>query len=522
MDEVYDIPVKKLDGKRIPFDALKYIPQQSSAHYQFIPLSIQDGVLEVGMVDPEDSEARDALLFIASKNHIPFKIYLISKADFDLAIKSYEGISGEINKSLGDLQGDIEAAEESVSIYKKEEELPKANIVEEAPVTKIVSVILQHAASGNASDIHIEPMPDKVKVRFRVDGILYTSLFLPITVHEAIVARVKILTNVMKLDEKRKPQDGRFSAMVEGKKVDFRVSTFPTYFGEKVVMRILDPAKKLVNLASLGLDEEQSAIIRRSITRPYGLVLITGPTGSGKTTTLYSMLSELEKEKFNVVSLEDPIEYDIAGVSQSQVHPEINYTFANGLRSILRQDPDIIMVGEIRDKETAKLAIQASLTGHLVLSTLHTNSAIGVVPRLIDMGVEPYLIPPTLVLAIGQRLVPILCEDAKTPVSTSGSIDMMVEKQFADLPEEFRSKLPLGKTVYHAGKSPSCPSGTKGRMGVFEFLEMDRELERIILNNPGESEIYRYARSKGFVSMKEDAIIKAFKGVISFEEVNKL
>lgn len=518
-----DIPIRSLGGKRLPYDVLKYAPRDSASHYKFLPIGVVDSVLEIGMVDPENIEARDAVQFIASKVNMPFKIFLITEEDFNAALQSYEGLTGEVDQALNQLGAEAEAekAEETELIKDGAARGEgKANIIEEAPVTKIVGVILQHATSGNASDIHIEPIADKIRVRFRVDGTLYTSLFLPLQVHDAVVARIKILTN-MKLDEKRKPQDGRFSAKVEGRKIDFRVSTFPTYFGEKVVMRILDPESKLVTLSSLGLNDKNLEMVRRAISRPHGLILLTGPTGSGKTTTLYSMLGEIDKEKSNAVSLEDPIEYDIPGVNQSQVQPEINYTFANGLRSILRQDPDIIMVGEIRDRETAKLAIQASLTGHLVLSTIHTNSAAGVVPRLIDMGVEPYLIPPTLILTIGQRLVPTLCEE-KDSVPVEESIKVMIEKQFADLPEEFKKDIVVPTEVFSAKRTATCPSGTRGRIGAFELLEMDRELEKIILNSPSEGDIYEYARARGFTTMREDAMLKAFQGIISFEEVNKL
>jgi len=523
-DNIYDIPTKKLGNVKIPFEVLKYVPVEAANTYQFVPFALTDGVLEVGMVDPDNSEARDALQFVTSRTGVPFKIYLISKKDFDLAAKSYEGFSGETGVMIGDIQSEIRAAEESVAEFKTVNEgdkPPSANIVEDAPITKIVSVIIQNALSGGASDIHIEPTARNIKVRFRVDGVLFTSLTPPSSVHEAMVARIKILCN-MKLDEKRKPQDGRFSYQFEGRKADFRVSTLPTYWGEKIVMRILDPTKRDVNLATVGLSPEQQEQVKLALDKPYGLILLTGPTGSGKTTTLYAMLNYLDREKYNVVSLEDPIEYDIPGVSQSQVRPEIDYTFANGLRSILRQDPDIVMVGEMRDRETAKLAIQAALTGHLVLSTLHTNNSIGVIPRLIDMGIESYLIPPTLVLAIAQRLVPVMCADTKRPVPVEDSIKLMVEKQFADLPEEYRHRIPDIKTLYRAEQTPSCPSGTKGRTAVFEFLPMDKELERLILKNPGENELYKYARSRGYISMKEDAMIKSFQGIIPFEEVNKL
>jgi len=525
MDDNYNIPIKKLDDSKISFEILKYVPEESARTYQFIPFAVTDGILEIGMVDPDDPEALDALQFIASRSGVPFKIYLISKKDFDLAIKSYEGYGGESGVVVGDIQREIRAAEESVAEFKNppadQAREQGANIVEEAPITKIVSVIIQNALTGGASDIHIEPTSTTIKVRFRVDGTLHTSLTPPMSVLESMVARIKILCN-LKLDEKRKPQDGRFSYSFEGRKADFRVSTFPTYWGEKMVLRILDPTKRNVNLGSIGLSAEQQELVKRVLDKPYGLVLLTGPTGSGKTTTLYAMLNYLDREKYNVVSLEDPIEYDIPGVAQSQVRPEIDYTFANGLRSILRQDPDIVMVGEMRDGETAKLAIQAALTGHLVLSTLHTNNSIGVIPRLIDMGIEPYLIPPTLVLAIGQRLVPILCEDSKKAIPVEDSFQLMIDKQFADLPEEFKAKVPVSTTLYHAESSATCPSGTKGRTAVFEFLPMDKELERIVLKNGGETEIYQYARSQGFISMKEDAIIKSFQGVIPFEEVNKL
>jgi len=324
------------------------------------------------------------------------------------------------------------------------------------------------------------------------------------------------------LDEKRKPQDGRFSTKIEGRKVDFRVSTFPTYYGEKVVMRILDQTKGLKGLDEMGLSEVNLNLIRKALKRPYGLILISGPTGSGKSTTLYSMLKELDREHMNVLSLEDPVEYSIDGVSQSQIHPEIDYTFATGLRTTLRQDPDIIMVGEIRDKETAQLAIQAALTGHLVFSTIHTNNAIGVIPRLIDMGVDPFLIAPTLALAMAQRLVRTLCPNTGKSIPVEDSIKMMIDKQFADLPEEFKKSIPFGKEVYEIEKTPECPNGTSGRTAVVEVIEMDKNLESVILKNPTDVEIYKVARAKGMLSMKEDAMIKAFQKIIPFEEINTL
>ncbi len=473
------------------------------------------------MRDPTNLEARDAMQFIASKLGLPFKVFQISQADYERVLESYEGLGSQVSKALSDLDEEIQAEAEEVKTVKDEPKRVEAKIIEDAPVTKIVAVILQHATSGNASDIHIEPTGDNVKVRFRVDGALYTSLFLPQSVHDAIVARIKILTN-MKLDEKRKPQDGRFSARIEERKIDFRVSTLPTYFGEKVVIRILDPEKTILTLEALGLSAGNLKMIRGAIDRPYGMILVTGPTGSGKTTTLYAMLNEIDKEKNNVVSLEDPIEYSIPGINQSQVQPEINYTFANGLRSILRQDPDIIMVGEIRDGETAKLAIQAALTGHLVFATLHTNNTAGVIPRLLDMGVDSYLIPATLIMAIAQRLVPLLCAESKEAVPVEGGTKIMIDNYLVDLPPAARASLTIPPQVYRAARSAACPGGTRGRMAVFEILNMTKDLEQVILESPSESAIYTVGRRTGLVTMREDALFKAMEGVVPIEEVSKL
>ncbi len=519
-----DIPTRSVKNNvSIPKKVLDYIPFESAEHYRIAPIGVADGVLEVGLVNPDDMEARDALNFISSKIGMPYKIFLIGEADLNFVLEMYKGISGEVTKALSELDTELsqnisEAAETNKENTKNTLE---AKIVEDAPVTKIVATILSYASEGNASDIHIEPQHDNIRVRFRIDGYLNTSLVLPIKVHSAVVARIKILCN-MRLDEKRKPQDGRFSATIEGKKIDFRVSTFPTYYGEKIVMRILDQDKGVQTLDNLGLSELNLKLIRAAIKRPYGLILISGPTGSGKSTTLYSMLNEVDKDHKNVLSLEDPVEYNMPGISQSQVHPEIDYTFATGLRTTLRQDPDIIMVGEIRDKETAQLAIQAALTGHLVFSTIHTNNALGVIPRLIDMGVDPYLIAPTLVLAIAQRLVRTLCPDGGKPIPVEDSLKLMLEKQFADLPEEIRKTIPFGKEVYEIMPTDKCLNGTSGRMAVMEVLSMDKDVEAVILKNPTETELTKVARSKGMLTMKEDAIIKAFNRVIPFEEVNTL
>ena len=326
----------------------------------------------------------------------------------------------------------------------------------------------------------------------------------------------------MKIDEKRKPQDGRFEVRIEGRDIDFRVSTFPSFFGEKVVIRILDGERGVKTLEELGLSADHLKKVREMIAMPYGLLLLTGPTGSGKTTTLYAMLKELDREANNVVSLEDPIEYNIEGVNQSQVRPEIGYDFANGLRTILRQDPDIIMVGEIRDKETAAMAIHAALTGHLVLSTLHTNNAAGVVPRLVDMGVDPYLIAPTLLMVIGQRLVKKLCPDAKKEKLLEGAFKEITQNELKNMPDEAKKKITSSDKIYERVFSPACPMGSRGRIGVFEVLYKTPALESLILTKPSEQDILKESRKQGMITIKQDGLIKALNGLISFDEFLKL
>jgi len=523
--EFFGIPERTIDPKSLSFDLLKYIPQDSAVHYHFVPLALKDGVLEVGAINPEDIQAMDALQFISAKLQIPFKLFVITKSDFELALENYKGLTGEVDQALSEFDTDVGNEANAENIIAESNKLQDSlkdgsdeKIVEDAPIIKIVAVILRHATEGNASDIHIENTGAKVKVRFRVDGALHTSLVLPINVYSGIVARIKILSK-LRLDEKRKPQDGGFSAKIAGRKIDFRVSTFPAYYGEKVVMRILDSEKGVKPLDNLGLSTDNLAMVRDALKRPYGLILITGPTGSGKTTTLYSMINELDREQANVVSLEDPVEYHIPDMNQSQVMPEIGYTFASGLRSILRQDPNIIMVGEIRDKETAELAIQAALTGHLVLSTLHTNNAVGVVPRLIDMGIDPYLIAPTLILAIAQRLVRITCPNSKHAIPIDDAMRIMIDKQFEDLPEEFKKKLPIKDEIYEAIPSEDCPSGTRGRMAVYEMYKIDKDMQKVILEKPSDTTIYKTARAKGMLTMREDTIIKAANGDTPYQEI---
>jgi type II secretory ATPase GspE/PulE/Tfp pilus assembly ATPase PilB-like protein len=395
-------------------------------------------------------------------------------------------------------------------------------IVEDAPATKYVATILKSAVDGGASDIHIENTGDEMKVRYRFDGVLHTTYRAPKALQQAVVARIKVLAK-MKLDERRKPQDSRFMASVSGRIIDFRVSVLPTFFGEKAVIRILDPERGVKRLEDVGMTDAHLAQVREAMKRPYGLILITGPTGSGKTTTLYAMLNEVDREKLNVVTLEDPVEYTIAGISQSPVRPEIGYTFATGLRSILRQDPDVIMVGEIRDKETAELAINAALTGHLVLATLHTNNALGVIPRLVDMGIDPYLIAPTLIMSMAQRLVR---KFNKIPGGMQIPIDearqAWIKEEFKDYPEQFKPSLPLKQTISETEGTPGAEQGLGGRIAAFEMFSVDKEIEHIILTTPTEPALYDYLRKKGMLTMKEDALFKCMNGVIPWSEVNTL
>lgn len=513
------IPYKDLSDFKIDPEVFKLVPLETVQNYRFIPLALdaKKKVLEAGMLNPNDINAKEALKFIAHRNNLTPKIFIIGSTSFKNILKEYSTLKGEVKEALSQLKQEIDTEKQKAQTTEKEQ---IEKIAEEAPISKVVALIIKHALEQRASDIHIEPGEKATRVRYRVDGVLHINLTLPLHIHPAIISRIKILAN-LKIDETRKPQDGRFFTEIDGKKIDFRVSTLPTYSGEKVVMRILDPTVGLKSLSDLGLEGRNLDVLNMAIKRPNGMILVTGPTGSGKTTTLYSILHILNQEGVNIISLEDPIEYYIDGVSQSQVRPEIGYTFANGLRSILRQDPDKIMVGEIRDSETAMLAVHAALTGHLVLATLHTNDAIGVVPRLIDMGVDRYLIPSTLILAIAQRLVQRLCPESKKEVSPSKEILDLIEAQLKEVKPEILNQYNIKKpyTLYEPQVSKDCPKGTKGRIGVFEIVEMTPQLEEIILKEPSESKIKEEAKRQGATSMLQDGILKALRGMVGLEEV---
>lgn len=519
--DYFGVKKKEIVYEDVPVEIIKRIPEESAKMYQMVAFGLtDDGILEVGMLDPRNIEAQNVLQFITAESGTPYNIYILTEYGYQEIMKKYQGLSNEIGEVIGEYI-DIDAAAEHIRNEKEGDE-KEEKIVEDAPVTKIVAAVIRHAVKENASDIHIEHMGEFIRVRFRIDGILSTYLEVPKSMHSAIIARIKIMTKTMKLDERRKPQDGRFPAIIDNRKIDFRVSIMPTFFGEKAVIRILDSLRGIRKLDDLGLTKRQDEHIREAIARPHGLILITGPTGSGKTTTLYSMLGEVDRETKNVVSLEDPVEYQFPGVSQSQVHAEIGYTFARGLRSIVRQDPDVIMVGEIRDKETANLAIQAALTGHLVFATLHTNSSFGIIPRLVDMGVDPYLIAPTLILGMAQRLMRSIAPGAAVPLENQESIRQMIEDQFADLPEEFKKDLNLDRNMYDVQPTKDSPSGMKGRVAIVEMFKVDREIEKIILEDPTEQKIYEAARRKGMLTLKDSAILKGLEGIVPFKEVNNI
>lgn len=515
--EMLNIPLKDIAVDKVILKVLELIPEETAKYYQMIPLEKEDNVLEIGMVYPEDLKAQEALSFLSRQGKLSCKAVLITPTVFKNLLKQYRTLKKEVGMALEELETELK--EESGFKAKTAQDFER--MAEEAPITKIVAVILRHAVEGLASDIHIEPTKDKLRVRFRFMGSLHSSILLPLKVHPAVIARIKILSN-LKIDETRMPQDGRFSTKVEGKSIDFRVSTFPTNLGEKVAIRVLDPETGLKTFEDLGLEGSNLEILKSAILKPYGLILSTGPTGSGKTTTLYAILQSLNKEGVNVVTLEDPIEYFIEGVNQSQVNPEIGYDFPIGLRHIVRQDPNIIMVGEIRDEETANLAIHAALTGHIVLSTLHTSNAIGVIPRLVDMGIKSYLIPPVLQCAIAQRLVRKLCPDCKKKVAPRPEIKEMIQKEIDDLPLRAKKNLDIPKvlSVYVPTGCQKCASsGFSGRIALFEVLSMTDSLADVVLDNPSEAAIKKEARAQGMISMKQDGILKALRGVTTIEEV---
>lgn len=516
--EVLNLEYVSLEDKQITPEILKYLQKDVATTYNIAVLDQNNSDLFIGMVDPTNYKAIQAIEYICRKNNFHPKIFLISMDGFKLFLKSYDNIKDQVTKVL-------DVAEEKFSQQKKEQEDESKQsleaVVKNAPVSKMVQVIIDHAIEAGASDIHIEPQLDKSVVRYRVDGVLTISLSLPIYIHASLISRIKVLAN-LKIDETRAPQDGRIRITHKGKNVDFRISIIPLVNNEKVVMRILEAPDRAPTLEELGVVENQLKVINQNVKKPNGMFLVTGPTGSGKSTTLFAILNILNEEDVNISTLEDPVEYTVEGVNQSQIHPEVGFTFATGLRSLLRQDPDIIMVGEIRDTETAGLAINAALTGHFVLSTLHTNDAKGAIPRLIDMGSEKFLLANTLNLIMAQRLVRKICEFCKQKDELTESVTKVIEKDLADMPKDLIYKgVDITKIqLYKGAGCPKCNnSGYKGRIAITEVIEVTRGMREIIAKGFDNDSADQELAKQKFISLLQDGWMKTMLGLTTAEEI---
>jgi type IV pilus assembly protein PilB len=512
--EALKIPYKKVDITGIDPKLFTVVPEETARTYEVIPLSLQDGLLVVGMLHPEDPKAQEAMKFIARQNHINLGVYLIAYSDWRAVLAKYSPYRAEIAKAVQSLnvKGGESGGDRAIS-------LEGGGTDEDAPIIRIVSDTFKEAVLNKASDVHIEPQRGSLRVRFRINGDLQQVASLPAELAQPIASRVKVISS-LKIDESRIPQDGRFRAKIFDRDIDFRVATFPTPLGEKIAIRVLDPTTGLKNFESLDLLPQTRATIQAGLDKPFGMVLITGPTGSGKTTTLYAFLQTLNKEDVNIVSLEDPVEYFVSGINQSQVHPEIGYDFASGLRQILRQDPDVIMVGEIRDNETAGLAVQAALTGHIVLSTLHTNNSAGVIPRLIDMKVEAFLLPVSLSLVIAQRLIGVLCPDCKAPEAAAPQVQELIKRSLVGVPQDVTAAFSAPYQIYHAKGCATCKGhGVVGRTGIYEAFLMTPEFEQVIIEGATTQKIQKAAKDQGMITLRQDGVIKALKGVVAIEEI---
>lgn len=528
--EVYNLPYKNLTDERISEKFLETINEDLSKNYLAICFFVDEQKMSVGLVEP-NLKAMEALNFLAYGKRLKVEYYLISRNSFNSAYRQYKKMEEEISLAL-EIKSKSEGGDDLIQV-KREDEKENLNVddANSAPVAKIVSVIIKNAIDSRASDIHIEPYEGESRVRYRIDGILKNALFLPINIHGAIVARIKVMAK-MKLDETRVPQDGRIVLVLDNREIDFRISTLPIGSGrEKVVMRILDTAKGVIGLDELGFNSYVLEVFKKNIRKTNGIILVTGPTGSGKTTTLYSILNILNKEGVNISTLEDPIEYQLKGINQSQIRPKIGYSFATGLRSLVRQDPDVIMVGEIRDEETVELSIHAGLTGHLVLSTIHTNDTIGTIFRLIDMKAEPVLLCSILRMVIAQRLTRRLCKNCKKEVDREYKEKFMKDAieviKNIDL-DRLKKELPgissiedISKLkIYQPVGCPKCQnSGYLERISIGEAVEIDDNLKDIIMNKITSLNVENIRKSQKFISLKQDGYLKVLKGVTDIDEV---
>lgn len=503
--QILNVPFVKLEGKAISTDVLNLVPEPAARRYRIIPFEKTKNELWVAMEDPLDIQI---IQFVEKRS--------------GMRIKAFLALTEDILKAIGDqyaqnLTTDVTSALKEVQSVTPDEEIStNVKMLRETPVSNIVDQLLEYAIKSRASDIHIEPQEDRTRVRYRIDGILQEKLLLPKGVHDALVSRIKILA-VLKIDEKRLPQDGRFTFTYGQNIVDLRISTVPTVFGEKVVMRLLPKSSGAPTLLELGLRGSSLKALESQLLRPHGIILICGPTGSGKTTTLYSVLSKISTTKVNIVTIEDPVEYQIPGVNQVQVNPTVGLTFAAALRNFLRQDPNIIMVGEIRDTETADLAIQAALTGHQVFSTVHTNSAAGVPPRLLDMGVEPFLLISALNAVLGQRVVRKICLHCKVEFNAPPEIAENMKQVLGKfLPN---SAAPFVKFYKGQGCSFCNQTGYMGRIGIFEALIITEQISKIVLEHGSSGAIEEAAVAAGMITMKQDGYLKVLEGITTMEEV---
>lgn len=517
--KLFGLPYIDVFGRIVRGDVLNLVSRELAENYRMVAFGRSGDEVSVAMVDPTNYKAVEAVEFIARKNHLVIRYFVVSESGFRYLLRQYESLSAEVEEALKSAEKEavLTAGE------KREVEGGFEEMVRHAPVSKMVSVILRHAVEGKASDVHIEPVGAESRVRYRVDGILHTSIILPLYIHASVVARIKVLAN-LKIDETRIPQDGRFHTSIDNHEIDYRVSVLPLFNNEKVVMRILDTSTGVSTLEALGFEGRNLTAVQEAIQKSHGMILMTGPTGSGKSTSLYAMLNILNQESVNIITLEDPIEYYIKGVNQSQINPDAGFAFASGLRAILRQDPDIIMVGEVRDGETASLATQGALTGHLILTTLHTNDSFGAIPRLIDMGIEPFLIAASLNVVIAQRLVRRVCPHCRAEVTLPKSVEDVVRKELAGLPAEVRPADAEAnkRLVFSRGRGcPRCENtGYKGRLAIVEVFQIVPDVQATIVEGGDLLTNLRKAGGRQHIyTMKQDGILKALRGLTTIEEV---
>ncbi|MCL2085560.1 GspE/PulE family protein [Candidatus Saccharibacteria bacterium] len=524
----YNIPYVNLENVKIDETILKLLPVSTAKQTMSVPIGQKDGSIVVAMLDATNVQGADYLSTILSQ---PIRAYMASQKSISAVIAQY----GTDFSSVENVNLQAQREKQQAGEVEKQASSIKT-ITQDSSVSKVLVTLLEYAIRSNASDVHIEPIEHDLLVRVRVDGILHEIARLDKSSEAPLISRVKILAG-LKIDEHRIPQDGQFAVSILNKEVDLRIAISPVVWGEQVVIRLLDKSGNSFDLQEMGFAGRAYRTILKGVSKPNGMILTSGPTGSGKSTTLYALIKEIKGEEVKIITLEDPVEYKMDGVTQIQVDAEVGLTFASGLRSILRQDPDVVMVGEIRDKETAMLAVQAALTGHLVFSTLHTNSAAGILPRLLDMGVEPFLLASTLNTVIGQRLCrrvaknreeydsdEIETKEIKEIIGPLLPKSAEEQQKFAD--DLGYNHMPLANQnsfrLVRGVDTPETPRGYKGRVGLYEVMEVDEDIQKMIVARSTSHEIMRMAQEKGMVSMREDGILKALNGQTTLEEVNRV